>query len=105
MNKEELRDTLNKMSDKKVSDFTGELGVVLKDRPEIEKAFVDHPEYERRMAQILGLKSEEEKRTQAVIETAKAANEAAKGSKCAAIAALITALISLSVLLIKLFKN
>ena len=112
MNIVELRDTLRKKSEKELSDFAEAFGGGLKDPLKIERTFVDHPEYERRMCHLLGLKTEEEKRTQAAFETAQAAFETAqaafetaKGAKCAAIAASISALISLIIFLITILKK
>jgi len=98
MTREELKDKLNKMSGKEFSDFVKDLGGKYKDPSELLRDYIDHPEWEPRICQLLDLQTEEEKKTQAVIE-------AGKGAKYAAIAASISALISLIVLLITLFKK
>ena len=98
MTREELKDKLNKMSDKEFNNFVKNLGGGYKDPSKLLRNYIDHPEWEPRICQLLGLQTEEEKRTQAVIE-------AGKGAKYAAIAASISALISLIVLLITLFKK
>jgi hypothetical protein len=98
MTREELKDKLNKMSDKEFIDFVKDFGGEYKDPPKLLRNYVDHPEWEPRICQLLGLQTEEERRTQAVVE-------AGKGAKYAAIAASISALISLIVLLITLLKK
>ena len=98
MTREELKDKLNKMSDKEFIDFVKDFGGEYKDPSKLLRNYVDHPEWEPRICQLLGLQTEEERRTKAVIY-------AGKGAKYAAIAASISALISLIVLLITLLKK
>ena len=98
MTREELKNKLNKMSDKEFIDFVKDFGGEHKDPSEFLRNYIDHPEWEPRICQLLGLQTEEERRTQAVVE-------AGKGAKYAAIAASISALISLIILLITLFKK
>jgi hypothetical protein len=98
MTREELKDKLNKMSGKEFIDFVKDLGGEHKSSSELLRNYIDHPEWEPRICQLLGLQTEEERRTKAVID-------AGKGAKYAAIAASISALISLIVLLITLFKK
>ncbi len=86
------------MSDKEFNYFVKDFGGEYKDPSKILRNYIDHPEWEPRICQLLGLQTEEEKRTQAVIE-------AGKGAKYAAIAASISALISLIILLITLLKK
>lgn len=98
MTREELKDKLNKMSDTEFNDFIKDFGGEYKESSKFLRDYIDHQEWEPRICQLLGLQTEEEKRTQAVIE-------AGKGAKYAAIAASISALISLIVLLITLLKK
>jgi hypothetical protein len=98
MNREELRDKLNKMSPTKFNDFIKDFGGEYKESSKFLRDYIDHPEWEPRICQLLGLQTEEERRTRAVIE-------AGKGAKYAAIAASISALISLIILLIAFFKK
>jgi len=86
------------MSDTEFNDFIKDFGGEYKESLKFLRDYVDHPEWEPRICQLLGLQTEEEKRTQAVIE-------AGKGAKYAAVAASISALISLIVLLITLLKK
>jgi len=90
MTREELKDKLNKMSDKEFNNFVKNFGGEYKDPSKLLRNYIDHPEWEPRICQLLGLQTEEEKRTQAVIEVG-------KGAKYAAIAASISTLISLIV--------
>lgn len=98
MTREELKDKLNEMSDKEFNNFVKNFGGGYKDPSKILRNYIDHPEWEPRICQLLGLQTEGEKRTQAVIV-------AGKGAKYAAVAASISALISLIVLLITFFKK
>jgi len=98
MTREELKDKLNKMSDTEFNDFIKDFGGGYKDPSKFLRDYIDHPELEPRICHLLGLQTEDEKKTQAVIE-------AGKGAKYAAIAASISALISLIVLLITFFKK
>jgi hypothetical protein len=96
MTREELKDILNKMSDAEFNDFIKDLGGEYKESQKFLRNYIDHPEWEPRICQLLNLRTEEEKKTQAVIE-------AGKGAKYAAIAASISALISLIILLTTVF--
>ncbi len=98
MNIVELRNKAKGMSKEELDKFAEDFGGGLNDPLKIERAFIDHPAYERRMAQLLGLKTEEEKRTQAAIEAAKVA----KFATIAASISALSALISLIVLIITL---
>ena len=65
-------------------------------RESVIRAFVDHPEYERRLCQLLDLPTEYEKQTQASVD-------AAKTAKWSAVAAAVSAVIALIALIITLF--
>ena len=98
MTSEELKDKFKKMSKEKFNDFIKDFGGEYKKLSKFLRDYIDHPEWEPRICQLLGLQTEEERRTQAVIK-------AGKGAKYAAIAASISTLVSLIVLLITLFKK
>jgi len=98
MTGEELKDKFEKMSKEKFNDFIKDFGGEHRESSKFLRDYIDHPEWEPRICQLLGLQTEEERRTQAVIE-------AGKGAKYAAIAASISALISLIILLITLLKK
>lgn len=98
MNREELEDRLSKMSESEFNDFIKKFGGGHKDQSQLLRNYIDHPEWEPRICQLLGFKTEDEKRTQASIE-------AGKGAKYSAIAASISALISLIILLFTIFKR
>ena len=68
MTREELRDKLNKMSDKEFIDFVKDSEGGYKNPLELLRNYIDHPEWEPRICQLLGLQKEEGKRTQAVFE-------------------------------------
>jgi len=86
------------MSNKEINNFVKGFGDGYKNPSKIIRNYINHPEWEQRICQLLGLQTEEEKRTQAVIE-------ARKGAKCAANTASISALVSLIVFLITFSKN
>ncbi|MBC8526521.1 MAG: hypothetical protein H8D22_06620 [Candidatus Cloacimonetes bacterium] len=88
MNRKELDDALARMNDEEFFAFVKEFGGDYSDRKSVARGYVHHPEWERRLCQLLGSLTEDEKKTQAAID-------AAKSSKRSAIAAAISALIAL----------
>ena len=79
---------MNEMSGEKWIDFVEKLGGKHEQGPSFLRFYADSPELEPRICLLLGLQTEEEKRTQAVIESGKRA-------KYALIIAAISLLISL----------
>jgi hypothetical protein len=68
--------------------------------------FVHHPAHERRICQLLGLKTEEEKLTEAALVSAKAAAESSRSARWSMIWAALSVIISLTALAIAVFgKN
>lgn len=55
MTREELADKLNKISDKEFIDFVNNFGGGHKDPSELLRNYIDHPEWEPRICQLLGL--------------------------------------------------
>jgi len=107
MNVKELEDELNKMNVKGLKDFVEETEGKYKIEaklltglrvPDVVRYFAEHPEVEKLWCQVLGLLTEDEKRTQAAIESA-------KGAKFAAIAASISVGLSLIIFLFTLLKK
>ena len=91
MTVQELREALEALSEEKFSAFVQQFGGDHKTPEQVVRAYVDgvdaNPKLERRLCQLLGLRTEEEKRTEATLV-------AAANSKRSALAALISALIA-----------
>jgi len=62
---DEYREKLKKLNDDKFNKFKEDFGGDLKTREEYVRNFVDNPKHERRICQLLKLKTEEEKITRA----------------------------------------
>ena len=105
MNLKEYENKLRELSPEELEKFNSDFGG---DRTEIEQRvrdFVDHPDHERRICQLLGLKTEAEKITDAAINSANASMKSASSAKLsmiwsgvaclAAITAVIVAIINL----------
>jgi len=69
----ELETKLESMTDAEVSKFCKEFGGDELTRRAIIRHYVDHPEHERRMCQLLGLTTQEEKMTEAAVSSATSA--------------------------------
>jgi hypothetical protein len=69
----ELTAILDSMTDSEVSQFCSEFGGGDRSRSAIVREFVDHPEYERRICQLLGARTQEEKMTDAAVCSARSA--------------------------------
>lgn len=95
MNRQELENTLRKMSPEDFVAFVKEFGGDAKTPDTIIRNYIDHPEWEPRLCQILDFLTEEERRTQSVSRSAAAA-------KWSAIAATISAIIALLAFLLAL---
>lgn len=61
----EYRKRLKKLNDKQFNKFKNDFGGDYKTREEYVRNFVDKPKYERRICQLLGLQTEEEKTSKA----------------------------------------
>jgi hypothetical protein len=105
MNLQEYENKLRELSPEELQKFNADFGG---DRTKIEQRvrdFVDHPEHEGRICQLLRLKTEAEKITDATIHSSKAAMKSASAAKLsmiwsgiaclAAITAVIVAIIEL----------
>ena len=93
MNRSELEQTLRQMSHEEFTAFVKDFGGNHKTPDTVIRNYVDHPEWEPRLCQLLGFLTEEERRTRAVLESAVA-------SKWSAIAAAVSAIIAFLVLLL-----
>ena len=96
MNRKELEQALNKLSEEEFIGFVTQFGGTHPNRESVIRAFVDHPEYERRLCQLLDLSTEYEKQTQVSVDAAKTAKWSAIAATISATIALIALLISIS---------
>ena len=81
MTSDEYAQALAKMREKEFALFKKKLGGGLETREEYVRHFGDHPFLESRLCDILGLKTEAEKRLEADLRSADAAEEAATAAK------------------------
>lgn len=96
MTREELRVALDALSDDEFEQLVREFGGGHSGRKSVVRAFVDNPNLERRLCQLLGLPTEAEKSVQAAVDAAAAAKRSAV---CSAVSAVI-ALASLAVMVL-----
>ena len=108
MNLKEYEKKLRELTQGERQKFNADLGG---DRTEIDQRvrdFVDHPEHEGRICQLLGLKTEAEKMTDATINSANAAMQSATSAKLSMIwsaVACLAAITAVVVAIINLFKD
>ena len=95
MNRQELENTLRKMSPEGFVAFVKEFGGDAKTPDTIIRNYIDHPEWEPRLCQILGFLTEEERRTQSVSRSAASARWSAIAATISAIIALLAFLLAL----------
>jgi hypothetical protein len=96
MNLKELRNKLCQLSDPDFEKFVQDFGGESQDREGIVRDYVDHPEHERRLCQLLDIATEEEKLVQATLA-------AASSAKLSAIAAAIATAIALIALVVMIY--
>jgi len=97
MNRGELEEKLNRMSGNNFKVFIKKFGGDYSKPSQLIRNYIDHPEWEPRLCQLLNLPTEDERKTQATIS-------ASKSAKYAAIAAAISIVISPAALIISLIK-
>jgi len=107
MTLEEYEKRLRELTCEELQKFNNDFGGGQKTIEQRVREFVDHPEHERRICQLLGLKTETEKLTDAALKSANAADQSAVSAKLsmiwssiacvAAIAAVVVAIIGLFV--------
>lgn len=95
MNLEELRNGLLKLSDLKFEQFVNDLGGGHKDREAVVRTFVDKPDLERRLCQLLNIPTEAEKMVQATLDAASSAKRSANVATIASAIALISLVVTI----------
>ena len=98
MTRKELKEKLTVMTGDEFKKLIKEFGGDYTEPSQVIRNYIDHPEWEPLLCQILGFPTEEERRTKAVIK-------ASKSAKYAAIAAAISVLISIIALIISVFTK
>lgn len=99
MTPDELNAKLNKMSDDDFKKFVAKYGGGYEDRQRLVRDFSENPAHgERRLCYLLGLPTEEERRTKATIDSAKSA-------KNSSLAAAVSALIALMSLVVAVYLS
>jgi len=73
MTLKELEEALTRLSDADFATFVSDFGGSYKTRKEVLRAFVDYPDSERRICQLLGLMTQDERLTEATISSARSA--------------------------------
>lgn len=105
MTLKEYEERLSELTVEELHKFDNDFGGGQKTIEQRVREFVGHPEHERRICQLLGLKTEAEKLTNAALKSANAADQSAASAKLsmiwsgiaciAAIAAVVVAIIGL----------
>ncbi len=95
MNIAEYSKRLNELSDDELKNFNSAFGGGQKTRDERVRGYVDYPEHERRICQLLGLKTEDEKLVEAALNSAEASVQSARSARLSIIWAAIACLISI----------
>ena len=88
MNREELEAALRNKSEAQFHEFVKDFGGNHSSVDSIIRQYVDHPEWEPRLCQLLGFLTEDEKKTQAALRASTAATYAAIAAATSALIAL-----------------
>ena len=91
----EYEERLGELSAEELQKFNDDFGGGQKTIQQRARGFVDHPEHERRICQLLGLQTEEEKLTEAALRSANAADQSACSAGWSMIWSAIACLIAL----------
>ena len=106
MTTDEYKARLNELTEDELHDFNTEFGGGQKTRDQRVREYVSDPKHERRLCQLLGLKTEDEKLTEAALQSATAAAQSASSARvsviCSAVACVVS-IIAVIVAIISLF--
>lgn len=106
MTLEEYEKRLRELTNEELQKFNNEFGGGHKTIEQRVREFVDYPQHERRICQLIGLKTEAEKLTDAALRSANAADQSATSARlsmiCSAIAC-IAAIAAIVLSIIQLF--
>ncbi len=101
----EYKAALKAMSDNEFKRFCADFGGDFESRDRYVREFVDHPQHERRLCQLLGLKTEHEKQTDAAVTSAASAKDSARWACWSIVVAGVSMLISIIALFIGVCKS
>ncbi len=111
MNLQEYEEALNKLSPEELKKFNDDFGGGQKNADQRVNEFIHDSKHEPRICQLLGLKTEAEKHTDAVVrsanaaeQSAKASEQSAKASKLSTIFAGIACLVAIIALVVNILK-
>jgi len=99
MTPDEYRKALEKLSPEEFKAFNEDFGGGQKTIEERVTEFVENPQYERRICQLLGLKTEEEKLIEASIESANANKSISKKNVISIIIAIASLVVTIIIAL------
>lgn len=99
----EYQEALDALDDCGFANYRSAFGGDFSTRQQYVDDFVHHPAHERRICQLLGLRTEEEKLTEAALVSAKAAAESARSARWSMIWAALSVIVSLAALAIAVF--
>jgi hypothetical protein len=105
MTLQELDEKLRSLSNEELQKFNDDLGGGQKTIEDRVREFVDDPQHERRICQLLELKTEEEKLTEASIISSRAAFESARSARWSFIITIVTVLISIAGLVLYIYPT
>jgi len=91
---EEYRTALEDLSPENLKLFTEDFGVTEKTIEQIVRDFVDNPTHERRICQLLALRTEDEKMTVAALRSATASEQSASTAKYSMILSIVSAAVA-----------
>ncbi len=101
----EYKAALEAMSDNEFKRFCADFGADFESPDRYVRDFVDRPQHERRLCQLLGLKTQEEKQTDATVTSAASARESARWARWSIVVAGLSILISIIALFIGVCKS
>ncbi len=99
----DYKSALDALDDEGFAEFRTAFGGSFTTRQQYADDFVHHPEHERRICQLLGLRTEEEKLNTAALVSAQAAADSAKSARWSMIWAALSVVVALGALFIALY--
>ncbi len=101
----EYEERLGELSAEELRKLNDDFGGGQKSPQERARGFVDHPGHERRICQLLGLQTEDEKLTKAAIQSANAADQSARSARWSVIWSGIACLVALAAVFVAICKK
>jgi hypothetical protein len=105
MTLQELDEKLRSLSNEELQKFNDDFGSGQKTIEDRVREFVDDPRHERRICQLLGLRTEEEKLTEASIVSSRAAFESARSARWSFIITIVVVLVSIAGLVLYIYPT